>query len=300
MKLLTHYLNAIAQTHPEIINWRKNHLNDSLFYSFRSTYYDRQTYPSRLHYHDYYELIVFLEGDIQYICESAAFQPQYGDMILIPPHKLHMSVIHADATLYKRHVFYLYPDALEPYGCNELLRFLSLGEGDQYLFTLEPQSSQALHVLLARLDQALKNASEREHALARGLVIEIFYWLSEASIKPAVTSSRLPENVRSIQRYIDEHFFEIGSVAEVASHFFYSREYVSRLFRHHFGITVADYITQRRIARSQILIAQGVPLSDVCFQVGFGSLATFIRVFKAMTHMTPSQYRNYTLKGGKE
>lgn len=296
MKLLAHYINAIAQTHPEIINWRENYLNDSLFYSFRCTQYDRQTYPSRLHYHDYYELVIFLEGDIHYICESATYQPQYGDIILIPPHKLHMSAINADATLYKRHVFYLYPDALEAFGCSELLRFLSFGGNEQYLFTLEQQSCQALHALLMRLDQALKSRSARETALARGLVIEVFYWLSEAYIKPVTAQNRLPENVLAIQRYINEHFCEIDSVAEVASHFYYSREYVSRLFRQHFHATVADYIMQRRIAQSQVLIAEGMPLSEVCFQVGFGSLATFIRAFKAMTHMTPSEYRNRTFK----
>lgn len=300
MKLLAHYLNAIAQTHPEIVNWRENYLNDSLFYSFRSTQYDRQTYPSRLHYHDYYELIVFLEGDIYYICESSIYQPQFGDIILIPPHKLHMSAINTDTTLYKRHVFYLYPDALEALGCSELLQFLPSGENEQYLFTLAQQSSQALHLLLTRMDHALKSPSERDHALAKGLVIEAFYWLSEVTAKPAAMSGCLSENVLRIQRYIDGHFSEINSVAEIASHFFYSREYVSRLFRHHFGTTVADYILQRRIAQSQILIAEGVPLSDVCFQVGFGSLTTFIRAFKTMTHMTPSQYRKRTFKNSVE
>ncbi|MBQ2955544.1 MAG: helix-turn-helix transcriptional regulator [Clostridia bacterium] len=59
--------------------------------------------------------------------------------------------------------------------------------------------------------------------------------------------------------------------------------------------TVADYITQRRIAQSQRLIANGIPLSDVCFQVGFGSLSAFNRAFKSLTHMTPSQYRIRTL-----
>lgn len=297
MKLLTHHINAIAQTHHQIVNWRENDLNDSLLYSFRSTQYSRETYPSSLHYHDYYELVVFLEGDIHYICESSTCQPQCGDIILIPPHRLHMSVINADSTLYSRHVFYLYPDALDALGCGELLGFLSLCDEGRYLFTLSQQGCQTLHALLLRLDQALKSPSGREHALARGLVIEAFYWLSEAYIKPIAAPNRLPDNVQQIQRYIDAHYAEIGSVAEVASHFFYSREYVSRLFQRHFHTTVADYIMQRRIAQSQTLIAEGVPLSEVCFRVGFGSLTTFIRAFRTMTHMTPSQYRAEALGG---
>ena len=115
MQLLTTYIPEAAQAKPEIINWRSNYLNQSLYYSCRETRYDRKTYPSRMHYHDYYELVVFLGGDIHYICESSACQPEYGDVILIPPHRLHMSAINAASTVYRRHVFYLYPDALP--GC---------------------------------------------------------------------------------------------------------------------------------------------------------------------------------------
>lgn len=292
MKLLAHYLNTLQQTRPEIINWRENDINDSLFYSYRSTCYDRQTYPSSLHYHDYYELVVIVEGDIRYICESAACQPQPGDVVLIPPRRLHMSQINADATRYQRHVFYLYSDALDALGCGALTGFLARGE-EARLLAPSQRGRQELLSLLPRLDHALRqDALPEDRALALGLVIEIFYWLSEARPREeAPTGAHLPENVLAIQRYLDEHFADIATVSEVAARFFYSREYVSRLFRRHFHTTVADYIMQRRVAQSQALIGQGEALSDVCYQVGFGSMATFIRAFRALTNMTPSQYR---------
>ena len=93
MKLLTHYLNSRPQQSPKLVNWRENSINDSLLYSCRSTAYNTQNYPSQLHYHDYFELVLFVEGDIRYICESQSYKPQYGDMILIPPKTLHMSML---------------------------------------------------------------------------------------------------------------------------------------------------------------------------------------------------------------
>lgn len=117
MKLLAHYQSEKNAPHSQIINWRENYLGDSLFYSCRSTRYDRQTFPASLHYHDYFELVVFVEGDIRYLCASDSCRPQAGDIILIPPGRLHMSMLGGDATLYRRHVFYLYPDAFEAIGC---------------------------------------------------------------------------------------------------------------------------------------------------------------------------------------
>lgn len=47
---------------------------------------------------------------------------------------------------------------------------------------------------------------------------------------------------------------------------------------------------------SQALIFQGMPLLEVCFHVGFDSPSTFIRVFKSITGLTPSKYRQTILK----
>ena len=82
------------------------------------------------------------------------------------------------------------------------------------------------------------------------------------------------------------------AVAEVAEHFFYSGEYVSRLFKKYLNTTVANYVLQRRIVYSQRLIETDMPLLDVCYQAGFGSTSSFIRAFQSVTGMTPSKYRH--------
>ena len=292
MKLLTHYLNERKAAQPEIMNWRENYINDSLFYSCRSTDYNRQNYPSRMHYHEYYELVIFLEGDIHYICESEVYPVQYGDIILIPPRKLHMSMINSETTHYRRHVFYLYPDAFDALGCGALTDFLKKNQDRYLLTTLGQKERRELFSLLDKLDEALKDTENQlDRALALGYIIQIFYLFNKESFKEHEHKQYLPENILKIQHYLDEHFHEINTVAEVATHFFYSREYVSRLFKQYFNTTVADYIKMRRVAYSQTLIARGIPLSEVCFQAGFGNLTTFIRAFHSIAGMAPSQYR---------
>ena len=48
---------------------------------------------------------------------------------------------------------------------------------------------------------------------------------------------------------------------------------------------------KKRVSESQALIVQGIPLINVAYQVGFGSLSSFIRAFRAVTGITPSEYR---------
>ncbi len=292
MKLLSHYLEHQTKNDTKLTNWENHIINEKLSYSYRDTEYNDQTFPSNMHYHDYYELVVFEEGDIQYICEGCVFQPKYADIILIPPGNFHMSAIKGENTRYKRHVFYLYPSALDMV-CNEsLTSFLKkTTNGTMLSFGLN-KTKQEFADLLIRLRETFKSASSPlEAALGLSYIIQIFYLLNQKSCQPKNEISSLPENILMIQYYIDNNFSRISSVSQVAEQFFYSREYVSRLFRKYFDTTISDYIMKRRIAESQTLIMQGVPLIEVSYQVGFSSLSTFIRAFRTVTRMTPSEYR---------
>ena len=283
MKLITHYPGAQQGDPHAGRNWRENYLTDSLYYSCRETVYTRQTYPSSLHYHDYCELVVFLSGEIRYICEGEAYSPRPGDVLLIPPGKLHMSAPESDSVRYVRHVFYFYPDAFDALGMRVLTDFAAQAQG---LCVSHADVTE----LLSQMDAALEAGDEASRALALGLAIQIFHRFGRAAFGPG-GALPLPDNVLRIQSWLDENFAMVAGVAETAQHFYYSREYVSRLWRKHFNTTVADYIQKRRVAHAQGLIAQGAELSDACYQCGFGSMSTFIRAFRSVTGMTPSEYR---------
>lgn len=292
MKLLSHYIEHQTTLYPEIMNWENHIINDAISYAYRDTVYNNRTYPSNLHYHDYYELVILEEGDIQYICEGCIYSPRYGDIILIPPGKFHMSVINGESTRYKRHVFYFYPSAFDAIGHSTLTSFSSRRENGEILAFVSLEARQRLMDVLERLKKIFAEATSLlEDALALSYVIHIFYLLNQKDCQPKSGITSLPENILMLQHYIDHNFSQIASVAQVAEHFFYSREYVSRLFRKHFDTTISDYIMKRRIAESQSLILQGVPLVEVAYQVGFGSLSAFIRAFRTVTNMTPSTYR---------
>ena len=292
MKLLSHYMEYQAKLNPKITNWENHIIGDNLSYSYRKTTYDRSTYPSNLHYHDYYELVVFEEGDIRYVCEGQIYHPQFGDIILIPPRKFHMSAINCENTCYKRHVFYLYPSAFDAIGHSALTDFLSRTKDADMLTFNSLKSKQELMGIIERLKELSTNSlSNLEHALMLSLIIQIFYLLNQKDCLSKSNALSLPENIVKLQQYIDNNFAEINSISQVGKTFFYSREHVSRLFKKYFDISISDYLMKKRISESQALIVQGIPLINVAYQVGFGSLSSFIRAFRAVTGITPKEYR---------
>lgn len=275
------------------MNWENYIINERLSYSSRDTVYEENNYPSNLHYHDYYEVVVFEKGDIHYVCDTRVYYPKYGDVIVIPPGMFHMSVIDSDKTHYKRHVFYLYTSAFDVIGYNELTTFLNRVKNGGILSIDSMQLVQELMSVLGRLEKTFREKlTSIEKALGLSYLIQVFYLLNKKECQPKSEIEFLPQHILKVQEYINKNFSQISSISQIAEHFFYSREHVSRLFKKYFDISISDYITKRRIAESQVLIKQGLPIIDVAFQVGFGSLPTFIRAFRSILNMTPSEYRN--------
>ena len=281
--------------HQTPINWQEFWINDSLVYSPRSTLYTRETFPESLHFHDYYEVLLFVEGDVRCICETNTFLPQRGDLLVVPPGCLHTSRINADATQYMRHVFYLTPSAFDAFHGQSLLAFLDADHGRPFLSAFKGSALEQVLALLDALNAALQSDSADDKALSQALAVHLFHVFNRQTRRDTRFDAYFPPNVVEIQKYLDEHFTEVSTVSEVAEHFFYSREYVSRLFKRHLNTTVADYVLKRRISHSQMLIASGLSLIDVCFQSGFGSVSTFIRAFRGITGITPSAYRKKVL-----
>lgn len=88
------------------------------------------------------------------------------------------------------------------------------------------------------------------------------------------------------------------SLESIAEAFGLSPYYVSRFFREQNHINLKDYIANLRIERAKELLTQtDTPVGDVVSEVGYQSASSFIRKFKAVTGMTPGQYREAHQQG---
>jgi AraC-like DNA-binding protein len=94
------------------------------------------------------------------------------------------------------------------------------------------------------------------------------------------------------RRVIDERFAEPLTVEEMAQAAGLSRYHFIRLFRRTFGCTPGRYLRERRLTRArQLLAASDLPVTDVCFAVGFESLGSFCTLFRRSEGETPVAYR---------
>ncbi|KAB1434519.1 AraC family transcriptional regulator [Candidatus Galacturonibacter soehngenii] len=97
-----------------------------------------------------------------------------------------------------------------------------------------------------------------------------------------------------ICNYIDEHCTENIGIKELAALSGFSESHFIRLFKQFTNYSYYDYLNRSRITHAKKLLTTmpNSSIVDISLQSGFGSLATFNRLFKSINKCTPTQYRN--------
>jgi AraC-like DNA-binding protein len=89
---------------------------------------------------------------------------------------------------------------------------------------------------------------------------------------------------------------DVPALARVAH---VSAAHFSRQFRSTFGETPHRYLQRRRVERAMELLRETErSVTEICFDVGFNSLGTFSRTFRAIVGEPPSAYRARFVAGG--
>src|SRR5437870_4408164 len=71
-----------------------------------------------------------------------------------------------------------------------------------------------------------------------------------------------------------------------------SEAHFIRTFRATFGETPHRYLQRRRVERAMFLLREtDRTVTDICLDVGFGSLGTFSRTFRDIVGKSPTDYR---------
>lgn len=99
--------------------------------------------------------------------------------------------------------------------------------------------------------------------------------------------------VASICTYLDQEYCSnLVSLEGVAERFRKSPAYVSKVFKKETGFNFSDYITQKRMAKSKLLLRDmSLKIYEIAEMTGYADASNFIRVFKKHCGMSPNEYR---------
>ena len=132
------------------------------------------------------------------------------------------------------------------------------------------------------------------------LFLHIMGSLCRASdVRTLASSNYLPDpsgymsiGINQVLAHISGHLTEPFNEADLAEIAGQSPSAFSRSFRKHTGMALVQYVNRLRINLAcQLLMSDAMPITEICYAVGFNNLSNFNRQFLMQKGMPPSRFR---------
>ena len=175
-----------------------------------------------------------------------------------------------------------------------ILKKISFFEDMPHHLKLNQNESAAAKMYLNKImeEQKQRRIFWTESMLAK--LEELFILIKRASQNSGSQPKTSPL-VTQMFKWIEEHFPAAFSVADMAGHFGYSTDHLTRRFKQSAGIGIKHYILQRRIVEAKKILENKpeIKVDHIAETVGFAHFNLFNRAFKNIIGVTPATYRGF-------
>lgn len=245
------------------------------------------------HRHEGYEFYLFLRGNVNCYVEQQCFHMERGDLLVIRPGQYHRPAM-LDQSSYERITLNLQDSLLKKLSTSktDLSAVFYAYSRDKVCFVhlSDPLLQQYLS-LIASIEAHLEEDSFGSDLLAESDFLRLFVLINKAFTTTGQQSSNImPKLIRDLLRYIDSHLAERITLETLEQEFYLNGTYISRQFKKHTGLTLRNYVLERRISHARVLLATDLSITEVCQQSGFSDYANFIRSFTKTVGMSPGKY----------
>lgn len=273
-----------------IISSFSGHIKEGLLLRHLTTNY---SLSGTFHRHESYEIYLFLRGNVNCYVEQQCFHLKRGDLLVIRPGQYHRPAM-LDHSNYERITLNL---------SDALLQHFSSEQSNLSAIFKEQAKDKVCFVHLAndQLEQYLSHIKEIETLLTsdsfgadlliQAQLTQLFVLLNLAfRTADRKTSNIMPKLIRDLLRYIDSNLSEKITLETLEREFYLNGTYISRQFKKHTGLTLREYLLERRISHARTLLSSDLSITEVCQQSGFSDYANFIRSFTKTVGISPGKY----------
>jgi AraC-like DNA-binding protein/quercetin dioxygenase-like cupin family protein len=233
-----------------------------------------------------------LEGSGRIEAGGKTFDLEPGDVFILHFHEHHIYGARDSAQWKKiwfvlRHSFVT--DAM-----------LHLGLLTESRIRLPPEERPRIEASFRQILALLQGQPEGFRIRASTIAYEALHLISQF----ADSRSRgvpLPPSLLRAVRFANEHIGEPLTVEELARSAFCSRIHLTRLFKHHFGVSSSEWIRSFRMGYAGHLLATtDIPVKTIAAKVGYADPLHFSAVFHRAMAETPSAFRKKHVFAGPQ
>lgn len=239
---------------------------------------------ARIHWHDEIEIMYFTGGDGVLSCNLQEYNVKKGDIVFVNGKELHSGCVSGNDTAY--YCFQVNTD------------FFHNLIGKEYVIFQNIFSDNECAALLDKIIKETQSDSFDSLIETKKLMYEFFALVGEKYVNTVLSEIEYKKQFKrldtfnSVMEYLDAHFNEDLNVDALSKQFFMSPSYFAHMFKARANRSVIEYVNEIRVSHAKSLLEkESLAIGEIACRVGFNDINYFSRKFKAITGMTPSEYR---------
>ena len=260
----------------------------------------KAAYPDRLHYDPDLTVAYFkkVTGNIK--IEGNSYELKNGDIVILNYNELHCVDIQGEdcerITLYLNESIYgNYDEAV-----SALLNAFHKRKQGQW--NLVPSALAKEHGLDLLIEEILRYCAQQDpvsELVAFGRITELLSELNRTVFAQKEEKRTIHTNnpvIDQVIKYVGLHFAEEITCDKIAESMHLNKYYLGRTFKKTVGITLWNYIINRRLLNFNDLIRQGYAAEEAAYLSGFRNYSNFYRLYKSRVGMAPQEFMKYTFR----
>lgn len=255
--------------------------------------------PIDFHYHDFHKIILFLDGDVDYIIEGKTYHLAPRDIVFVSAGEIHRPIFLASDHSYDRIVIYVAPDFLTRWEAQssehaDLGRCFAQARESASVMHQPPGTTHDLLFHMDKLEKTARAAGFANDLYTEILFIEFMILINRSLLDhelAGLENASYDPKIQEIITYINKNLAGDLSIDRLAAISYLSKFYLMRKFKADTGYGLHQYIRSKRLLLARDLLKTELPITEISAEVGFADYSTFSRAFKDMFKISPRDYR---------
>lgn len=237
-----------------------------------------------------YELFVQTKGKLYIADDQEKHVLQEGDFLLMPPRTKQFGYKKSDCSFYWLHFTADHPSF-------NAIPVRDYQPAQNHIFLPSKghlRGMDKIVIMMKQLQDSMRSYQNPTlgNYMATTILCELYHqsYAAENVLGKKLKQLQLYNDVVD---YISWNRFEPLKVSEIADHFGYNSKYLSHLFASIAGVTLKQYIVQQKMEAAAFLLTDtNQTVQEIAMQLGYHDSQHFMKSFKQMTHLTPTDFRN--------
>lgn len=243
------------------------------------------------HTHDFIEMVYIYDGKGVHKIDDEVYEVGKGSVLVIDSGRVHSFTCHGEMVMINILISPSFASCSSEASATFADVIRTLGFDQSNLSTFYQLSTFDI-ISAERICDSMRDEVKNRDFGYKDILSSYLRVLISLMLRGRAQRNEKKKLPSEVIEYIDANLYKSVTIEEIASANFYNPAYLSRRFKECYGMSIKDYIDEKRINKAiSLLLETSMSIAEIAAQVGYTNKNRFYKVFEYITGKCPAEVR---------